>query len=173
MNKIAKIILIVIGILAIAFAGLRYYTKSHSPFEKVTASHGELQVAVEYCRPYMKGRKIFGETIPYETVWRTGANEATLIAFSKNCTMAGRKLKGDTYSLWTIPGKNYWSIILNSETGQWGTNYDQNKDYLVVKVKANNLPSPQEQLEIKLNEVADGIDMSISWENTLVTVPIK
>jgi Protein of unknown function (DUF2911) len=173
MKKVVRIILIVLAVLALAFVALRFYTKSHSPFEKVEASHGPLSVAVEYCKPLMKGRKIFGETIPYNTVWRTGANEATLIAFSKNCTMAGRKLKGDTYSLWTIPGEKYWDIIINSETGQWGTNYDEKKNYLQVKVPAGKLPSLQEQLNISLTEVADGIDMKISWENTEVIVPIR
>ena len=173
MKKVIRIILIVLAVFALAFVGLRFYTKSHSPFEKVEASHGPLQVAVEYCKPLMKGRKIFGETVPYNTVWRTGANDATLIAFSKNCTIAGRKLKGDTYSLWTIPGEDYWTIILNSETGQWGTNYDETKDYLKVKVPASKVTSTREQLQISFSEVADGIDMKIAWENTEVIVPIK
>ncbi len=173
MKKVVRVILIVLAVLALAFVGLRFFTKSHSPFEKVEASHGELKVAVEYCKPMMKGRKIFGETVPFNTVWRTGANEATLIAFSKNCTIAGKKLKGDTYSLWTIPGEGYWSIILNSETGQWGTNYDDKKDYLKVKVPASIVTNSKEQLQISFTEVTDGLDMKIAWENTEVIVPIK
>jgi Protein of unknown function (DUF2911) len=173
MKKIVRILLIVLAVLALAFVGLRFFTKSHSPFEKVEATHGTLQVAVEYCKPFMKGRKIFGETIPYNTVWRTGANEATLIAFSKTCTMAGRKLKGDTYSLWTIPGEKYWTIILNSQTGQWGTDYDEKQDYLKVKVPVTSVSTTQEQFKITFVDVKDGLDMKLAWENTEVIVPIR
>jgi uncharacterized protein YxeA len=173
MKKIIRIILIVLAVFALAFVALKFFTKSHSPFEKVEATHGPLQVAVEYCRPFMKGRKIFGETVPFNTVWRTGANEATLIAFSKNCTMAGRKLKGDTYTLWTIPGEEYWTVILNSETGQWGTNYDEKKDYLKVKVPAKKVTNAQEQFQISFTDAVDGVDMKLAWENTEVIVPIK
>jgi Protein of unknown function (DUF2911) len=173
MKKIIRILLIVLAVFALAFVGLKFFTKSHSPFEKVEATHGPLQIVVEYCKPYMKGRKIFGETVPYNTVWRTGANEATLIAFSKNCTIAGRKLKGDTYSLWSIPGEEYWTIILNTETGQWGTNYDEKKDYLKVKVPATKVGTALEQFQITFTDAVDGVDMKLAWENTEVVVPIK
>jgi Protein of unknown function (DUF2911) len=173
MKKIIRILLIILAVLALAFVGLRFFTKSHSPFEKIEANNGPLQVAVEYCKPYMKGRKIFGETIPFNTVWRTGANEATLIAFSKTCTMAGRKLKADTYSLWTIPGEKYWTIILNSQTGQWGTDYDEKQNYLEVKVPASQVATVQEQFKITFSQAQIGLDMKLAWENTEVIVPIR
>jgi hypothetical protein len=173
MKKLFRILLGSIVVLAAGFIGLRFYTKSHSPFEKIEAKHKDLQVAVEYSKPYAKGRKIFGGLVPYGQVWRTGANEASLIAFSRRCTIGGKKIVANTYSLWTIPGENAWEIILNTETGQWGTNYDESKDQLRFKVMAEKSETLQEQLDIDLLEKPDGIDMRLTWENTKVIVPIK
>jgi hypothetical protein len=175
MKKTLNIIFIVIGVLVLALYGVRTYTKSHSPFEKLTAKgKRDLKVELGYCRPLMKERKIFGELIPYNTVWRTGANEATTISFSRTCTFGKRKVKDGKYSLWTIPGEKYWTIILNTESGQWGTNYDETKDYLRFKVEAVKTQKAIEQLTIKLNEVAEGgIDLTLNWENTALNIPIR
>jgi hypothetical protein len=175
MKKALNIIFIVIGVLVLALYGVRTYTKSHSPFEKLTAKgKRDLKVELGYCRPLMKERKIFGELIPYNTVWRTGANEATTISFSRTCTFGKRKVKDGKYSLWTIPGEKYWTIILNTETGQWGTNYDEAKDYLRFKVEAGTTQKAIEQLTIKLNEIAEGgIDLTLNWENTVLNIPIR
>ncbi|MCF8325083.1 MAG: DUF2911 domain-containing protein [Leadbetterella sp.] len=175
MKKALNIIFIVIGVLVLALYGVRTYTKSHSPFEKLTAKgKRDLKVELGYCRPLMKERKIFGELIPYNTVWRTGANEATTISFSRTCTFGRRKVKDGKYSLWTIPYEKYWTIILNTESGQWGTNYDETKDYLRFKVEAVKTQKAIEQLTIKLNEVAEGgIDLTLNWENTALNIPIR
>ena len=175
MKKTLNIIFIVVGLLILSLYGVRTYTKSHSPFQKLTAKgNKDLKVELGYCRPLMKERKIFGELIPYNIVWRTGANEATTISFSRTCTFGKRKVKDGKYSLWTIPGEKYWTVILNTETGQWGTNYDETKDYLRFKLEAVNTPAPTEQLTIKLKEVHTvGIDMTINWENTQLNIPIR
>ena len=175
MKKTLNIIFIVVGLLILALYGVRTYTKSHSPFQKLTAKgNKELRVELGYCRPLMKERKIFGELIPYNIVWRTGANEATTISFSRTCTIGKRKVKEGKYSLWTIPGEKYWTVILNNETGQWGTNYDETKDYLRFKLEAVNTPAPTEQLTIKFKEVPTvGIDMTLNWENTQLNIPIR
>jgi hypothetical protein len=173
MKKIINVVFISIIILVLALFGIRYYTKSHSPFENIEAKAGDLKVNVGYGRPFMKNRKIFGELVPYNTIWRTGANEATVINISRRCTIGGKKIVAGTYSLWTIPGENYWTIILNNETGQWGTNYDETKDQLRFKIKADVLANPVEQLTIGLNPVDQGIDMGISWEKTFINIPIR
>lgn len=175
MKKTLNIIFIVIGVLVLALYGVRTYTKSHSPFEKLTAKGSkDLKVELGYCRPLMKERKIFGGLIPYNVVWRTGANEATTISFSRTCSFGKRKVKAGKYSLWTIPGERYWTIILNNETGQWGTNYDETKDYLRFKIEAGKTEKPTEQLTIKLTETADnGIDCTLNWETTELHIPIR
>jgi hypothetical protein len=175
MKKAINVIFIVVGVLVLALYGIRTYTKSHSPFEKLTAKgNRDLKVELGYCRPMMKDRKIFGELVPYNTVWRTGANEATTISFSRTCSFGKRKVKDGKYSLWTIPGEKYWTVILNTETGQWGTNYDETKDYLRFKIEASKTASTTEQLTIKLQETPEkGIDMTLNWENTALNIPIR
>jgi Protein of unknown function (DUF2911) len=173
MKKIIRFVFISIGVLLIGLFGLRYWTQSHSPFERVEAQKEKLKVEVGYCRPLMKERKIFGELIPFNIVWRTGANEATQISFSKTCTFGGRKIKKGAYSLWTIPGEKIWTIILNNETGQWGTNYDPSKDYLRFRVFSEKKQLPVEQLTIQLLKQADAIDFILEWENTRLNIPIR
>jgi hypothetical protein len=174
MKKAINIIFIVIGVLVLALYGIRTYTKSHSPLEKLEAKGSKnLKINVAYCRPHMKNRKIFGELVPYQTVWRTGANETTTISFSRLCSFGKKKVKAGKYSLWTIPGEKYWTIILNNETGQWGTNYDETKDYLRFKVPATKTTQTTQQLTIKLTEKEnDLIEFTLNWENTELLIPI-
>src|SRR5215213_262730 len=109
-------------------------------------------VKVSYGRPYKKGRQIFGGLESYGKVWRTGADEATEITFTKDMSFAGKPVKAGTYALFTVPEKNEWTIILNSQLGQWGAyDYDKYKDKDVLQVKApvKTLETPVEQLTIR------------------------
>lgn len=173
MNKAIKIILGVAVFLVLAYFGLKTWTKSNSPAETAAIEQNGIEVEVEYCRPYMKGRKIFGELVPYDKVWRTGANEATTIEFNKDVFIDGNRLAGGKYSLWTIPNPESWDIIFNSETGQWGTNYSEDTDVLRVSAKPSNLGTAMEQLTISFAGTDSLINMNIAWENAMVTVPIK
>src|SRR5688500_16267837 len=116
--------------------------KSFSPEDEVLFNDGDLTVKVFYNRPYKKGREIYGELVPYDKVWRTGANEATTFETSKALTIEGKTLKAGKYSLWTIPGPETWTIIFNEEHGQWGinsrgeANRDPARDVLSVSVRA-------------------------------------
>lgn len=137
-----------------------------SPHDTVSTAN----VKVTYGRPYKKGRVVFGGLEKYGQVWRTGADEATEITFMKDGTFGGQPVKAGTYTLFTIPGENEWSVILNSELGQWGAyGYDKakDKDVLKVKVPAAKTASPTEQLTITLQEK----DMVIAWDNASVAVP--
>jgi hypothetical protein len=87
-----------------------------------------LTVQVDYSRPYKKRREIFGKLLPYGQVWRTGANEATIFDVKQDIKIGDKSLKAGKYTLWTIPNADKWTVILNSETGQWGTNYNEKKD---------------------------------------------
>lgn len=173
MKKILNILFIAVGVLVITLFAIRYWTKSHSPFEKIKGDTKKGNVEIGYCRPLKKDRKIFGSVVPYETVWRTGANEATTIEFTSFGTFGGRKVKAGKYSLWTIPSPNYWTVILNNETGQWGTNYDEKADYLRFKVKAETSDKPIEQLTIKLEKEENGLNFYLGWENTVLNIPIR
>ena len=173
MNKIVKIILIVVAVLAVAFFALRTYTKSKSPAETAKFDQNGLSVQVDYCRPYKKGREIFGKLEPYGKVWRTGANEATIFDVKQDVKIGDKALKAGKYSLWTIPNVDKWTIVLNSETGQWGTMYDEKKDVLRVDVPAGKTAEIVEQLTIDFATAEGGSDMNIRWDNTEVKVPIR
>jgi Protein of unknown function (DUF2911) len=168
-----KYILFVAALYATYFVANRFITKSHSPSSTAHHEKNGLEVTVEYCRPYKKNREIFGGLVPYGKVWRTGANEATIIKFSKNVKIGSSMLKAGEYTLWSIPSPNNWKIVINSEVGQWGTEYDENKDVLRIPASSTKLPVPLEMLIIDFTDVASGIEMLIKWDTTLVKVPIS
>ncbi len=110
--------------------------KPKSPPAKLETSIGGEKVIVEYHQPSVRGRKIFGELVPYNKVWRTGANNATTITFSEDMKVNGKEIKAGTYSLFTIPGEKEWTFIFNSDSEQWGAyKYDEKKDVLRVTAK--------------------------------------
>ncbi len=128
-------------------------------------------VHVTYGQPSKKGREIFGGLVPYGQVWRTGANEATEITFDKDGMFGGKPVKKGTYSLFTIPNKGEWEIILNSELKQWGAfGYDKikSKDVLHVKVPAQATNKVVEKFTISV--MSDGLMME--WDKTRVLVPM-
>lgn len=172
-----KKIITIVGIVALVLFGLlfafRTYTKSHSPAAQASYDKNGLAVTVDYCRPSKKGREIFGQLLPYGQVWRTGANEATLISFKQPVTVAGKPIAAGEYTLWTIPTASDWTVIINKETGQWGTNYDEKQDLLRVAVPSQQQPTVTEQLLISFADQPDGADMVLNWDKTQVTVPIR
>ena len=170
--RFVKILLILSAILAIYFVGNRFITKSHSPSSTAHHEKNGLEITVEYCRPYKKNREIFGSLVPFGKVWRTGANEATVIKFTKDVKVEGKILKAGSYTLWTIPNIQDWTIIINSEVGQWGTEYNEAKDVLRFPAHAYPLPIPLEMLIIDFNDIENGIELLIKWDKTVVKVPI-
>jgi Protein of unknown function (DUF2911) len=126
-------------------------------------------IKVTYGRPYKKGREIFGRLEKYGKVWRTGADEATEISFAKDGNFGGQPIKAGTYSLYTIPNEKEWTIILNSQTGQWGTEYNKKSDVLRVQAPAQQLNEVVEQLTIRFSEN----NMLIEWDRTQVRVPVN
>lgn len=173
MNKIVKIILIVAAVLVVAFFGFKSFTKSKSPAETAKFDQNGLTVQVDYCRPYKKGREIFGKLLPYGQVWRTGANEATIFDVKQAIKVGDKTLKAGKYTLWTIPNADKWTVIMNEETGQWGTNYDEKRDVLRVDVPVGKAAETLEQFKIDFAAAEGGADMVLRWDNTEVKVPIR
>lgn len=132
-------------------------------------------VTIKYSAPSVKGRKVWGELVPYNKVWRAGANEATVIEFDKDVTIEGKAVPKGKYSVYAIPGEKQWDIVINSQTGQWGINRDQSttrdaaKDVAVVKVTPKKSASTNEVLKYTVS--ADGF--SLLWENLEVPVSVK
>jgi hypothetical protein len=173
MKKVLKISAIVIVLLlALGFAYISY-TSTLSPEAVVENTHNGFNVKATYCQPSVKGRKIFGELVPYGEVWRTGANAATVIHLGQDVTVAGKPLAKGDYTLWTIPGPNGWTAIFNKETGQWGTNYDETQDVLRVPVASGPHAPAAEQFTISFKPAENGTDMILAWDQTQATVPFR
>ena len=151
--------------------------KSSRPSPPATASGkiGSAAITITYSSPSVKGRQIWGALVPYGKAWRAGANEATLFLTDKDVKVEGKSLPAGKYSLFAIPGEKEWSIILNSETGQWGikkggdANRDPAKDVLTVIVKPKKSAGMNERLnyEVMTNSIA------LRWENLEVPVGIQ
>jgi hypothetical protein len=178
MKKPFLIIAIILVILLIGFFGSKKYTKSSSPAAIAGYHQKGIDVEVNYSRPSKKKRYIFGREqdnalVPYGKVWRTGANEATLIKIEKSIIFAGKPVQPGTYSLWTIPGQSSWKVILNKETGQWGTDYNDGQDFLKGDVPIRINKKAEELFEIYFEEKPDGVNMILSWDQTEAIVPIQ
>lgn len=181
MKKFFIFSLIGIAIIAaiVAFIGFVQLknTKSFSPEEEVVFEQKGLTIKVFYNRPSKKGREIFGGLVPYDEVWRTGANEATTFETNKDLNIEGQILKAGKYSLWTIPRENTWTIIFNSEHGQWGVNsqgkanHNPELDVLKIDVHAVQQEREFEQFTIAFEETGEDIEMVFIWDKTLVSLP--
>ncbi len=132
---------------------------------KLEGSIDGVKIIVEYGRPLVKKRVIWGDLVPFDKVWRTGANEATVITFDKNVLIQGEKLDAGTYALFTIPGKAEWQVIFNTVSKQWGAGkYDKSKNSLVVKVKPDPNKILVEELTFKIKKNMVGM----LWEKLVV-----
>jgi hypothetical protein len=125
------------------------------------------KITLTYSRPNLRGRKIFGNLVPYGTVWRTGANAATLIKFTDDVTIEGNKVPAGEYGLFSIPDKDGWTIILNKTAHQWGAyTYKQADDFLRFKVKNVSLANPIETMTMQFNNVDQTkCELELKWEN--------
>ncbi len=131
-------------------------------------------VKCTYGQPLKKGRDIFGNLVPYGKLWRTGANEATEITFTTNIKIGETQLQAGTYTLFSIPNKEKWTIILNSELGQWGDfAYDANKNVLTYEAEVSANSDIYEGFTIQFEDVTNGFNMLLLWDNVKVTVPIQ
>jgi Protein of unknown function (DUF2911) len=132
-------------------------------------------IRITYSRPAKKDREVFGKLVPYNEVWRVGANENTEIKFFENVSIGGKKLKAGTYSLFIIPTETEWNIIFNSDLDEWGAyRYNAAHDVLRVKAPVKSLTDPLENLSIQFTKGTDKeAIMQIGWDKTLVELPIK
>lgn len=141
-----------------------------SPALKASGKSGAANITISYGSPSVKGRKVWGELVPYGKVWRTGANDATVIDFDADVKVEGQPLAKGSYSLFTIPEESEWTIIFNKKPKQWGAySYKQEDDALRVKVKPGKSASFNESLNIA---VTNG-KVLIRWENLEVPITIK
>ncbi|RYD98662.1 MAG: DUF2911 domain-containing protein [Sphingobacteriales bacterium] len=158
-------------LLATADAQLR--TPAPSPTQMIRQDFGISSAELNYSRPAMRGRKIFGDLVPFGQVWRTGANSATRIKFADDVTIGGQALKAGEYAIFTIPGEKEWEIIINKGTANWGTDYKQDLDLFRIKVPSTTTAMPVESFTMQFaNLKANGMDLQMMWDRTAVNIPI-
>jgi tetratricopeptide (TPR) repeat protein len=140
----------------------------------ITQRIGLTDVSIDYSRPDLRGREIFGGLVPYDKVWRTGANQPTKIKFSDAVKIEGKEVPAGEYAFYTIPGKEEWTIILSKNLKLWGAyGYKPDSDALRVAVKPTTLPSPVETFTIGFADLKDdGATITLDWEKTHVPVAL-
>jgi hypothetical protein len=147
-----------------------------SPFAKVSQDVGLTQITVDYSCPGVKGRKIWGGLVPFDKMWRTGANRATKITFSKDVTFVDQAVPAGTYALFTIPAKSgEWTVILNKNADQPGTGITYKPELDLLRVKAHAKPAPhRERLAFLFSDFTDDrASLDLEWEKLRVSIPIK
>ena len=133
------------------------------------------RVYVDYGRPSMRGRRIMGELVPYGRVWRTGANAATTLVTEADLRIGEALVPRGTYTLYTLPTAQGWTLIVNRQTGQWGTQYDASRDLVRIPMRSTRVTQPVEKFTIALERgTARGTGtLAMAWENTRLTVPVR
>lgn len=130
-------------------------------------------VTVDYSSPRAKGRKVFGGLVPYGQVWRTGANEATTFVTDTNVSIGGKDVPAGSYTLFTIPNEDKWTLIISKKTGEWGIPYPEGEDLARVDMKISKTTAPVENLTITFDQAGNKCTMHIDWENTRASVDIE
>ena len=132
------------------------------------------KITIEYGRPSMKGRKIMGGLVPYNKVWRTGADEATTLKTPIALDIGGAHVPAGTYTLYTLPSEGTWKLIISKQTGQWGTVYNENQDLARVDMKKSEIVVPVEEFTIAFDQdTNDSSDLNLEWEKTRLVVVVK
>ena len=169
---------VVVAALAVGLttAGVAQQDKSKRPSPPATAevTLKSKKITVDYSRPSLRGRKLGTDLAPYGYVWRVGANEATTLTTAANLDIGGVKVPAGTYTLYALPAASGWKLIINKQTGQWGTEYHVEQDLARVDMKTSALPQLVEQFTISFDKKGDDTaSLQLDWENTRVSVTVK
>jgi len=145
-----------------------------SPAASATCDLGGKTIKTDYSSPRMKGRKVYGDLVPFGQVWRTGANEATTFVASADVVVGGKTVPAGSYTIFTVPTADKWTLIINKKTGEWGIPYKYESDELArIDMKASKLPAPVENFTIAYDKSAGGCTLRMDWETTRASVDIS
>ena len=162
--------------LALSVAAYSQFTlPAASPRQKVEQQFSMSNITVDYGRPGVKGRKIFGDLVPFGKVWRAGANSSTKITFEQSVNFGGKTVSAGTYGLFVIPTEKEWKVILNKDSQQWGAyTFDEKLNVVDVTVPIQKLAEKQEWFVIELNPVDENaVNLVMKWDFTKVELPLK
>jgi len=164
-----------VGMMALLGSAQSDKSKRPSPPAKATCDlGGGKSITVDYSSPRAKGRKVFGELVPYGDVWRAGANEATTFVTTSDVMVGGTHVPAGSYTLFTIPNKDKWTLIISKKTGEWGIPYPgAADDFARVDMKASATSAPVENFTIAFDKAASGCTLRMEWETTKATVDIS
>jgi DUF2911 family protein len=165
-NRIPIFILVVVAMAGVAAAQM----KRVSPHETTELTVNGKKISVTYGRPSLKGRKVGVELAPFGKVWRTGADEATMLNTEADLTLGNLAIPKGSYSIYTLPSESGWKLIVNKMVNQWGTVYDEKQDFGRVDMKVGKTSAPVEQFTIKLAKSGNGGVIKLEWENTSASV---
>ena len=184
MNTFLKRLLIVLAIIAL---GLLLYSTfienifspRLSPKDMAKIELNDLDLKVEYNRPSKREREIFGALVPFNKVWRTGANEATTFETNKNLRVSGLPLPEGKYTIWTVPMESSWKVMFNSRQYEWGVDekmepmWDPNYDVLEIEVPTIPMDTTVEKFTIAFDNTTGNLKLTMAWDNTKIEVPIE
>ena len=148
--------------------------KASPPASAACDLGGGKTIKTDYSSPRMKGRTIFGGLVPFGEVWRSGANEATTLVTSGDVVIGGKTVPAGSYTIFTVPTADKWTLIINKKTGEWGIPYKYESDELArIDMKVSKLPSPVENFTIAYDKSAGGCTLRLDWETTRASVDIS
>jgi len=171
-----KLVLFVFAVTLLFSVDAQIETPQPSPFTKIEQKVGLTDVTLEYSRPSMKGRKIFGDLVPYGKMWRTGANKNTMVTFSDDVVVDGTTLKAGSYAIFVTPGESSWDVIFYSDVENWGTprEWDDSKMAAKTTVNTYEMPMAVETWTISIDDLkSNSAQIGFIWENTYVGVKVK
>ncbi|WP_178987889.1 DUF2911 domain-containing protein [Winogradskyella schleiferi] len=171
--------ILAIGLLLYSVFVENIFSERLSPKDSAEITLNDLTLTVEYNRPSKREREIFGALVPFDKVWRTGANEATTFETNKDLSIDGLRLKKGKYTIWTVPMKDTWKVMFNSKQYKWGVDekmepmWDPNYDALVLEVPTQQLEETAEKFTIAFNNTTGNLKLTMAWDDTFIEVPIK
>lgn len=184
MNRILKWLVLVLLLATVvaffySYSNEGLFSKPLSPKKTVSFTIDDLELKVFYNRPSKRDRVIFGGLVPYDQVWRTGANEATTFETNQDLKIGGASLPKGTYTLWTIPTDTAWQVMFNSKLYPWGVDENMNPmrepefDVVNISVKPLNIANTVEQFTIAFDNSTDKLYLTLAWDKTKIAVPLK
>lgn len=175
MKSTFTLMVLVFSVCGLNAQSLNFSNLDKSPLD-VVMYRGQDDTAIArviYSRPAKRDRVVFGELVPYQQVWRTGANEATEITFYKDVEIDMKKVPAGTYSVYTIPNEEEWTFILNSDTMQWGTKYNEEHNVLQAPMKLSPAPETIEFFSITIVDDFEGGTVFMGWDDRIASLDFK
>lgn len=184
MNSFLKRLIIFLAVIAVALLCYsvfveNIFSKRLSPKDTAKIELNDLKLVVSYNRPSKREREIFGALVPFDKVWRTGANEATTFESNKNLMIEGMFLPKGKYTLWTVPRDSNWTVMFNSKEYEWGVNekmepmWDPNYDYITLETPTKKLDEVVEKFTIAFDNTTGNLKLTMAWDQTKIGIPIE